>query len=92
MPHLSKMINNKFCICKNKLSKKVNFGKAPIINNYKRKINLKKYPVIVSQCKKCKLVQLKYSISDKLLFPKKYSYLSGNSREKIENFYSILKK
>ena len=86
------MINNKFCICKNKLNKKINFGKLPIINNYKKKINLKKYPLIISQCEKCKLVQLKYSIQDKLLFPKNYSYLSGNSKEKIRNFQSILKK
>ena len=86
------MINNKFCICKNKLNQNVNFGKLPIINNYRKKINLKKYPVIITQCNNCKLVQLKYSIHDKFLFPKNYSYLSGNSKEKIENFKSILAK
>ena len=86
------IINNKLCICKNKLNKKINFGNLPLINNYKSKINLTKYPVVVSQCKKCLLIQLKYSISDSLLFPKNYSYLSGNSKEKINNFSSILKK
>ena len=86
------IINNKFCVCKNKLSKKINFGNLPLINNYTNKINLKKYPVAVSQCEKCKLINLKYSIPDKLLFPSNYSYLSGNSKEKIENFKSILYK
>jgi 2-polyprenyl-3-methyl-5-hydroxy-6-metoxy-1,4-benzoquinol methylase len=83
------IINRKSCVCKNKLKEKINFGNLPLINNYKSKKNLKKYPVIVSQCEKCLLVQLKYSVSDKLLFPKNYSYLSGNSKEKIKNFASI---
>ena len=83
------IINRKFCICKNKLKQKINFGKLPLINNYRVKKNLKKYPVIISQCKKCLLIQLKYSVPDELLFPKNYSYLSGNSKEKIKNFASI---
>ena len=83
------IINNKFCICKNKLSKKINFGNLPIINSYTKKINLKKYPVIVSQCEKCLLIHLKYSIPDKFLFPSNYSYLSSHSKEKIKNFKSI---
>ena len=88
----TKLINNKLCICKGRLSQKIKFGKLPIINDYKRKINLKKYPVVITQCKKCYLIQLKYSIQDRLLFPNNYSYLSGNSKEKIENFKSIIKK
>ena len=88
----SNIINNKLCICKNKLKKKINFGNLPLINNYKPKINLKKYPVVISQCEKCLLIQLKYSISDKLLFPSNYSYLSGNSKEKLSNFETIIKK
>jgi len=90
--HSPNIINNKLCICKNKLKKKINFGNLPLINNYKPKINLKKYPVVISQCEKCLLIQLKYSISDKLLFPSNYSYLSGNSKEKLCNFESIIKK
>ena len=86
------IINRKFCICKNKLIKKINFGNLPLINNYKSKKYLKKYPVIVTQCKKCLLIQLKYSVPDRLLFSKNYSYLSGNSKEKISNFSSILEK
>ena len=38
------------------------------------------------------MIQLKYSVPDKLLFPNNYSYLSGNSEEKINNFISILAK
>jgi len=86
------IINRKSCLCKNKLNKKINFGNLPLINNYKKKKNLTKYPVVISQCKKCFLIQLKYSVSDKLLFSNNYSYLSGNSKEKIYNFQSILAK
>jgi len=91
--HLKKkIINRKFCICKNKLKYKINFGNLPLINNYKNRKNLNKYPVALSQCKKCLLVQLKYSVPDKLLFPNNYSYLSGNSKEKLNNFETILSK
>ena len=91
--HLQKtIINRKVCICKNKLKQKINFGNLPLINNYTIKKNLKKYPTIISQCENCLLIQLKYSIPDKLLFPNNYSYLSGNSKEKINNFASILAK
>ena len=86
------IINRKVCICQNKLKHKINFGNLPLINNYKIKKNLKKYPTIISQCQNCLLIQLKYSIPDKLLFPNNYSYLSGNSKEKINNFISILAK
>jgi len=89
---LQTIINRKICICKNKLNKNINFGNLPLINNYTTKKNLKKYPVVISQCKKCLLIQLKYSIPDKLLFSDNYSYLSGNSKEKIKNFESILNK
>ena len=80
----SDLINNKLCVCKNKLNKKINFGNLPIVNNYTSKINLKKYPVIISQCEKCQLIHLKYTLPDKLLFPSNYSYLSGHSKEKIK--------
>ena len=91
--HLQKtIINRKVCICKNKLREKINFGNLPLINNYTIKKNLKKYPTIISQCQNCLLIQLKYSVPDKLLFPNNYSYLSGNSEEKINNFISILAK
>ena len=89
---MKNIINRKICFCKNKLNKSINFGNLPLINNYTRKKNLKKYPVVISQCKKCLLIQLKYSIPDKLLFSHNYSYLSGNSKEKIKNFESILVK
>ena len=83
------IINRKICICNSKLKEEINFGKLPLINEYTAKKNLKKYPVIISQCKNCLLIQLKYSIPDKMLFPSNYSYLSGNSKEKIKNFLSI---
>ena len=89
--HLQKnIINRKFCICKSKLKGEVYFGNLPLINNYSKKKKLTKYPVVVTQCNKCHLIQLKYSIPDKLLFSNNYSYLSGNSKEKVSNFKSIL--
>ncbi len=86
------IINRTHCVCNNKLEKKINFGSLPLINNYKTEKNLKKYPITITQCKKCLLIQLKYSVPDKLLFPYDYSYLSGNSKEKISNFETILSK
>ena len=38
------------------------------------------------------MIQLKYSVPDKMLFPNNYSYLSGNSKEKIDNFNSLISK
>ena len=89
---LQTIINRKICICKNKLNKNINFGNLPLINNYTVRKNLKKYTVVISQCRNCLLIQLKYSIPDNLLFSDNYSYLSGNSKEKIKNFESILNK
>jgi len=86
------IINRKICICKNNLKQKINFGNLPLINNYKTKKNLVKYPTIITQCEDCLLIQLKYSVADKLLFPNNYSYLSGNSKEKIKNFESLVNK
>ena len=88
----TKIVNNKFCICKNKINKEINFGNLPLINNYKRNIVSEKFPVTISQCTECRLIQLKYSVLDKFLFPKNYSYLSSNSQEKINNFKLLAKK
>ena len=86
------IIKRKACICKNNLKYNIDFGNLPLINNYKKKKNLDKYPTIITQCSKCLLIQLKYSVTDKLLFPNNYSYLSGNSKEKINNFQSLVSK
>ena len=86
------IIKRKACICKNNLKYNIDFGNLPLINNYKKKKTLDKYPTIITQCSKCLLIQLKYSVTDKLLFPNNYSYLSGNSKEKINNFQSLVSK
>ena len=86
------VIIREICVCNGRLKENINFGNLPLINNYKTKKNLTKYPTVISQCKECRLIQLKYSIPDKILFPKNYSYLSGNSKEKIENFKSLILK
>jgi 2-polyprenyl-3-methyl-5-hydroxy-6-metoxy-1,4-benzoquinol methylase len=87
-----KIINRKTCICTNNLKDKINFGNLPLINNYSVKKKSTKYPTVISQCKVCNLIQLKYSVPDKMLFPNNYSYLSGNSKEKINNFNSLISK
>ena len=87
-----KIINRKTCICKNNLREKINFGNLPLVNNYSKKKKLTKYPTVICQCTVCNLIQLKYSVPDKILFPNNYSYLSGNSKEKIDNFNSLITK
>ena len=79
------ILTKKKCLCGGKLKKKINFGNLPIINDF-RKTKTSKYPTIITQCSKCLLVQLKYSVKDKIVFPKNYSYLSGDSKEKLEDF------
>ena len=85
------IINKKKCICGGNLKKQINFGELPIINNFK-KTKTSKYPTVVTQCKKCLLIQLKYSVADELVFPKNYSYLSSDSKEKLEDFNDLIKK
>ena len=85
------LITKKTCLCGGKLRKRINFGALPIINDFKI-IKTSKYPTIITQCSKCLLIQLKYSVKDKLIFPKNYSYLSGDSKEKIENYKSLISK
>lgn len=85
------ILEKKKCICGNKLNKKINFGKLPLINDFK-KSKTKKYPTILTQCSSCYLVQLKYSVKDSLIFPKNYSYLSADSKEKIYDYKSLISK
>ena len=85
------LITKKICLCGGKLRKRINFGSLPIINDFK-KIKTSKYPTIITQCSKCLLIQLKYSVKDELIFPKNYSYLSGDSKEKIESYKLLISK
>ena len=79
------------CICGGKLKKKINFGDQPLINNFKT-VKTIKYPTVITQCSKCYLVQLKYSVKDNVIYPRNYSYLSGDSKEKIEDFKNLILK
>jgi len=85
------LITKKICLCGGKLKKIINFGNLPIINDFK-KIKTSRYPTVITQCSKCFLMQLKYSVKDELIFPKNYSYLSGDSKEKIENYKILIYK
>ena len=81
-----------YCYCgSSNFFKNIDFGIIPLnINNYNYKKKINKQRVVVSICKNCTLVQLRNPINKKKLFPKNYSYHSGNSQEKIKNFKSIL--
>ena len=79
------------CICGGNLKNNIKLDKQPLINVFKR-FKTKKFPTIISQCSRCYLIQLKYSIKDKLIFPKDYSYLSGDSKEKIEDYKDLISK
>lgn len=81
----------KKCICSGDLNKPIEFSKLPVINNF-QKVKTKKYPTLISQCEACKLVQLKYCIADKHIFPKNYAYLSGDSKEKLINYNDLISK
>jgi 2-polyprenyl-3-methyl-5-hydroxy-6-metoxy-1,4-benzoquinol methylase len=85
------LITKKICLCGGKLRKRISFGTLPIINDFKT-IKTSKYPTVITQCSKCLLIQLKYSIKDELVFPKNYSYLSGDSKEKIESYKLLISK
>ena len=82
----------KHCYCgSSKFFKNIDFGNIPLnINNYNCKKKVDKKRVIITICKNCNLVQLRNSSNKKKLFPKNYSYHSGDSKEKIKNFKSIL--
>ncbi len=79
------------CICGGNLKNNIKLDKQPLINVFKS-VKTKKFPTIISQCSRCYLVQLKYSIKDKLIFPNDYSYLSGDSKEKIEDYKDLISK
>ena len=85
------MINKIKCLCGGSLRKKINFGNLPLINDFKKKKTFK-YPTVLTFCSKCNLVQLKYSVNDKLIYPKNYAYLSGDSKEKIDDYKNLISK
>ncbi len=87
----TKILKKINCICGGKLKKNIDFGKVPVINDFKKK-KTKKYPTVVSQCSKCLLIQLKYSAKDAVVYPRNYSYLSGDSSEKLEDYKDLISK
>ena len=78
-------------LCKStKIIKIINFNKVPIGNNlansFKLSLNAKKFPLLLNQCIDCKHFQLGHSVSDKILYQKNYTYLSGISPVFIDHF------
>ncbi len=85
------IINKTHCICGGKLKKNINFGKLPLINLFKNN-QTPKYPTIITECSSCKLIQLRKSVRDELIYPKNYLYKSGDSSDAIEDFKELIQK
>ena len=85
------IINKTHCICGGKLGKQIDFGSLPLINDFHNKTT-SRYPTILTACVKCNLIQLKYSVADKVIYRKNYAYLSGDSKEKIDDYENLINK
>jgi 2-polyprenyl-3-methyl-5-hydroxy-6-metoxy-1,4-benzoquinol methylase len=49
------------------------------------------YPLILNLCEKCFLLQNKYIVGDKILYPKNYHYIPGISKDVVDNFKKLSK-
>ena len=88
-----KYINKCPCGTEKTKSNYFNFGLIPIeINYYNNSNSSKKKYVAIIVCKNCNLVQLRNPSTKFKLFNKNYSYKSGDSNEKIENFNKLIRK
>lgn len=88
-----KYINKCSCGTVKTKSKQINFGLIPIeINHYNNFKSSKKKYVSIIVCNNCNLVQLRNPSTKFKLFNKNYSYKSGDSNEKIENFKNLITK
>ena len=85
------IINKTHCICGGELKSNINFGKLPLINLFKKN-RTPKYPTIITECSSCKLIQLKKSVKDELIYPKDYLYKTGDSADAIEDFKELIQK
>ena len=84
-----------FCqICNSdKLIEVFDFGFQPLaddlqlINSRDRKYV--SYPLIINLCKDCMILQNKYIVGDKILYPNNYHYLPGISKDVVNNFKNL---
>ena len=84
-------------ICLNKKMKQVlDLGNQPICDDLKKDKIGKKYKTNILFCDKCITAYQKYSIKNKLLFPKNYHYRARNTKDVVEGMKdfanSVLKK
>ena len=84
-------------ICLNKKMKLVlDLGNQPICDDLKKNKIGKKYKTNILFCDKCVTAYQKYSIKNKLLFPKNYHYRARNTKDVVEGMKdfasSVLKK
>lgn len=96
------MQNKKISQCRSCGNKKLltvfNLGKQPLANalliDRQEILNEKYFPLKVVICKRCKLIQLNYTVNPKILF-KKYLWVTGTSqkvREYREFFFKKISK
>lgn len=84
-----------FCqICNsNKLIEVFDFGFQPLADDLQlissRDRKYVSYPLIINLCKDCMILQNKYIVGDKILYPNNYHYLPGISKDIVNNFKNL---
>ena len=76
----------KICdVCKTKLSGPIlSLGNQPLCDDLKRigsNTKNKKYKIELKLCKKCLTINQLYKVNQKTLFPKKYNYRGGLTKD-----------
>ena len=81
-------------ICKKKkLTEVLNLGPQPLCDDLikikSKKIN-KNYKIVILFCKVCKTAHQKYKVKDQILFPKKYHYRSGLTKDVLNSMENLV--
>lgn len=76
--------------CKSNLENIYNFGSIPLVNNFlkNKKNSNKKYKLNLVVCKKCNILQLKNTPSEKIIF-NTYKHISSASKDNVKHLYKV---
>ena len=68
----------------------MNVGDIPMVNGFTSDahaaVNSTRFPADWLICSNCDLVQLGFQVKRQIIFPQNYSYTSGATQLKLENF------
>ena len=71
----------------------LNVGNLPMVNDFttdaNSAYNKPRFPANLLFCTNCDLVQLGFLVEQKLVFPPNYSYTSGSTQLKLDNFADL---